>query len=136
MAAVAASDARGDTQTLAATVMPDHTHWLFQLGGRLTFGRVVARLKTETRSVLAEGGLAWQRDFFEHRLRAEERVEDYGRYIFLNPYRARLRAGAGWPGWLCVRPERFRSLELLNEDGSPPRAWIEEEVPESLAVGE
>jgi REP element-mobilizing transposase RayT len=131
------SDALGDTATIALCVMPDHVHWLFELGGRLTLGRVIARLKADTRKNLTVAGLAWQRDFFEHRLRAEESAEDYARYVFLNPYRAGLVAqGISWRGWWCPRLESFEFSEHLNPDGSPPSEWIGEVVPTNLVVGE
>ena len=77
----------GDLQNYCATVMPDHVHWLFQLGGRLSLGRIVAQWKAATRKVLAANDLAWQRDFFERHLRENEGLEAYGLYVFLNPYR-------------------------------------------------
>jgi len=136
-ATVATLDADGDTVTHAFTVMPDHMHWLFTLGARLSLGRVVARLKARTTNVLDGRGLAWQRDFFEHRLRAEETIEPYGLYVFLNPYRATLLpAQATWPHWWCPCPENFRFLADLNPDGTPPVEWIGEPVPKGLALGE
>ena len=134
---VRASDALGDTATIALGVMPDHFHWLFELGVRLTLGRVIARLKAQTRGPLEAANLVWQRDFFEHRLRAEESVEDYARYVFLNPYRANLVVPVGsWPGWWCPQPEMLGFTEHLDSDGSPPPEWISEEVPVNLAIGE
>jgi putative transposase len=131
------SDSLEDTETMAFSVMPDHIHWLFVLGRRLSIGRVIGRLKFESRETLASAGLAWQRDFFEHRLRAEESAEDYGRYIFLNPYRAGIvKVAETWRGWHCSRPELFAFTVHLNSNGSPPREWIEEPVPTALAVGE
>ena len=131
------SDMQRDTETIALVVMPDHLHWLFGLGGRLQLGRVVAKLKAATRGMLTSTGLAWQRDFFEHRLRANDSLEDYGLYVFLNPYRARLNpANAVWRGWCCPRPELLRFVSRLSPDGSPPPEWIVEPVPEGLAVGE
>ena len=35
-------------------------------------------------------GVRWQRDFFDHRLRAEESYEEKARYIRLNPVRQQL----------------------------------------------
>jgi putative transposase len=64
------SDAAVGQSTLM--IMPDHVHWLFSLGQRLTLGQVVARLKAKTRPVLATRGAAWQPNYFEHRLRIEE----------------------------------------------------------------
>jgi putative transposase len=122
---LANSESLKDTATLALCIMPGHIHWLFVLGRRLSLGRVVARLKAESRGTLASAGLAWQRDFFEHRLRADESVEDYGRYVFLNPYRAGLLApNAAWAGWWCPRPEQLGFLARLNPDGSVPREWL------------
>lgn len=115
----------GDTTTIAFTVMPDHVHWLFQLGARLSLGRVIGRFKAETRASLAGAGLRWQRDYFERRLRPDESSEDFGRYIFLNPYRADLlRLESTWPGWSCPDVERMEFLSQLNPDGSVPREWI------------
>jgi putative transposase len=119
------SDSRQDTATFAFAIMPDHVHRLFRLGTRLSLGRVVGRFKVESRIGLAEAGLCWQRDFFEHRLRAEESVEKYGRYIFLNPYRAGLlKLNAIWLGWLCPNPAQFEFLARLNRDGFIPQEWI------------
>ncbi|HYD82856.1 MAG TPA: transposase [Opitutus sp.] len=76
--------AEGDRAVLAATIMPDHVHVLFQLGTRLTVGQCVGRSKSVARKNAGyEDG--WQRDFWEHRLRADESAEDYALYIFLNP---------------------------------------------------
>ncbi|MBL9190404.1 MAG: transposase [Opitutaceae bacterium] len=54
---IKASDALGDSETLACCVMPDHVHWLFALGRRLTLGRIIARLKAQTREILSDAGL-------------------------------------------------------------------------------
>jgi putative transposase len=134
---VADLDSAHDTATIAFTVMPDHVHWLFTLGSRLSLGRVMARWKVQSRSVLAGTGLAWQRDFFEHALRDEESSEDYGLYVFLNPYRAGLLpATAKWPHWVAPHPEDFGFVGLLNPDGTPPSEWIADRVPADLAIGE
>jgi REP element-mobilizing transposase RayT len=87
----------GDGAVLAATIMPDHVHVLFHLGTRLTVGQCMGRWKSVARKIAGyEGG--WQRDFWEHRLRADESAEDYALYIFLNPYRAGLLPIAGLGG--------------------------------------
>ncbi len=131
------SDAFLDTDTIACCVMPDHVHWLFALGHRLTLGRVIARLKAQSGRMLAAADLKWQRDFFEHRLRAEEVAEDYARYVFLNPYRASLLpAGEVWPAWWSSRPEALAFTAHLNPNGSPPREWIGEAIPRSLVSRE
>lgn len=137
IAAAANWDLLEDTSTLALTVMTDHLHWLFQLGDRLTLGRVVARFKAHTRSTLAATGGEWQRDFFEHRLREKERAEDYARYVFRNPDRAHLASdGERWKGWWAPRLELLEFWPHLNGDGSPPTQWLGEPTDSTLQVGE
>lgn len=134
---IAGLDECGDVETLAAPLMPDHFHWLFALGSRLTVGRVMARFKAQTRAALAEQNLKWQRDFFEHRIRPDERVEAYGVYVFLNPYRAALvRPNENWSGWYCREFKVFEFTALLEEGGTPPPEWIGLPVPTGLVTGE
>ncbi len=110
---------------LAATVMPDHIHVLFELGEALTIGQTVARWKSEIRKRTEYAG-SFQRDFWEHRLREKEEVEDYALYIFLNPYRAALLpAGRSWPNWWTSDAKLFRFTTALDDRGSPPREWID-----------
>lgn len=136
-AAIAATDAGGDAVTEALTIMPDHLHWLLTLGPRLPLGRLIARFKAQTRSDPAGCGIFWQCDFFEHRLRRDERIEPFGLYIFLNPYRATLLpAAAVWPHWWCPRPEDFLFTAHLQPDGTPPLEWVGQPVPAGLPVGE
>jgi len=131
------ADSSGDAVLLAFTVMPDHVHWLFHLGERLSLGRMIGRWKAATRATLAAAGLAWQRDYFEHRLRPDEDHEAYARYIHLNPYRASLLAPhEAWPHWCCPTPARFRFTEHLDPGGGIPPEWIADRVPADLAVGE
>ena len=77
-------------EVAAAVIMPDHLHFLFTLTGNLAVGQVVARLKFKTRLALARFGLRWQGNYFEHRLRPDDPLEDVIRYMFLNPYAAGL----------------------------------------------
>lgn len=130
-------DSRGDTETLAATVMPDHFHWLFTLGERLTLGRVLAKFKMQSSRLWQDETGGWQRDFFEHRLRESESSEAYGFYVFMNPYRAKLiGAGQAWSGWYCPWPERFRFTAMLDASGSPLALWLDLPVDVRLHVGE
>ena len=132
---VTASDQNGDSLTLAFTVMPDHVHWLLQLGSRLSLGRVVARFKYQTLSLLRTREVAWQRDFYEHRLRVEEDVEAYALYIFLNPYRAKLIKDGTWCGWMSFAPSPLQFALGLNPDGSPPKEWLDQPTDDPLHVG-
>jgi len=114
----------GDGRVLAATVMPDHAHVVFEAGAELPVGRCVSRWKAQARRATGYVG-EWQRDFWEHRMRDHESLEDYGLYLFLNPYRAGVCGpDRAWPGWWCAMPERFRFPAILGADGVPPREWL------------
>jgi putative transposase len=116
----------GDAEVLAAALMPDHLHVLFTLGERLSVGQVMAKLKTLARDK-GRASWHWQQDGFEHRLRPDEAIEDYGFYIFINPYRARLLLMTeAWPGWICPEPARFRFTAHLIPSGAPPAEWLEQ----------
>lgn len=70
-------------------------------------------------------------------LRSEADLDDYGLYIFLNPYHAALLdASETWPGWHCPWPSCFNFTQQLNADGTPPHEWIGLPVPEGLVTGE
>ena len=73
-----------------ATIMPDHIHWLCTLGTQLTLAQVISKFKTKTKDAMEQAGLSWQRNYYDHRLRADDAQEPFSKYIFLNPYRKQL----------------------------------------------
>jgi REP element-mobilizing transposase RayT len=114
----------GDISLIAATIMPDHVHFLFTLGYRLRIGQVLGKFKALARD-LGQVPWHWQQDGFEHRLRNIESIEDYGFYIFMNPYRAGLcPLTAPWPWWLCPQPSVFQFLSALDQKQVVPAAWL------------
>lgn len=128
----------GGGALLAAVVMPDHVHVLLELGDKLSVGRCVSRWKHLMRRRCDYAG-TWQRDFWEHRIRTDEKVEDYAFYMFLNPYRAGvLSSGSTWPGWWMPKPRSFQFASALNAEGCPPKAWLgySSTYFEGLAVGQ
>lgn len=138
LGAIRAWHDEGDGAVLAATVMPDHVHVLFELGVRLDVGRCVSRWKTVGRQGSGYAG-EWQRDFWERRVRDDEAAEDYALYILLNPYRAGwAKRGEGWAGWWLPTPERFWFPTMLGAKGVPPSEWIDwpEEQLSGLETGE
>ena len=124
-------------RVLAATVLPDHAHVLIELGARLSVGQVVAGWKSATRRG-AGYAETFQPDFREHRLRDAEDPEDYGVYIFLNPYRSRLvKPNERWAGWWMPDSTSFQFTSALDANGCPPPAWVEwpDEKFAGLALG-
>jgi hypothetical protein len=68
----------------------------------------------------------WQEGEFEHRVRTDEMIEDYGFYIFMNPYCAKLcPLELRWKWWLCPNPENLRFLSLLAPGEAVPHEWLE-----------
>lgn len=113
-----------DALLLCATVMPNHLQLLFELGTRLPLNRLLAKFKTLTRKTCANE-LAWQRNFYEHRLRPDDSVGEIAHYIFLNPYPKRLiQRTQTWPYWLQYPAADFDFLQLLEAGRFPPAPWL------------
>ena len=97
----------GDAMMLAWVLMPDHAHWLLQLGECDSLSAVVSRLKSaSSRCVnLAMGtqGPVWSRAFHDHAIRNDEGVVSAARYIVANPLRAGLVERLGnYPFWNSI----------------------------------
>jgi REP element-mobilizing transposase RayT len=120
-----ALDADHTWQLRSAVVMPDHIHALIILGERLTLGQSVGRLKAKAKSSLravaahSATSLAWERDFYDHRVRPDEDRWAIFHYIFFNPYRAGLSVtGDRWPWYYCRESDWSCFKDLL--DAHPP----------------
>ena len=90
--------------SLAWVIMPDHLHWLFQLGDNVSLKKAVGLLKgRSSRSInchLRQGGSLWQAAYHDHALREEEDLREIARYIMANPSRAGLVDSlADYPHW-------------------------------------
>jgi len=78
-----------------AVLMPDHVHLLLSFGNIDLYSKIIGDWK---RWVAVHHGVEWQENFFEHRLRAEESLDQKGRYMILNPVRAGLvKEASDWP---------------------------------------
>ncbi|PXA05491.1 peptide chain release factor N(5)-glutamine methyltransferase [Coraliomargarita sinensis] len=119
--------AEASIDLLAATVMPDHVHVLMKLGHRLNLSQVIGKFKAATRSALDENGLAWQENYHDHRLRADDALEKFSKYLFLNPYRSQLiQIDATWPWWVLNENYHPEFLEVLEDPPLPPEEWLKE----------
>lgn len=92
---------RQHAKTLAFVVMPDHLHWLMQLGDRVPLSMCMRNVKTL--SDLRIGRPIWQTGFHDHALRDEEDLPRIARYIVANPVRAGLVTRTGqYPHWDAI----------------------------------
>lgn len=92
---------------LAWVLMPDHAHWLLQLGEVDNLGDVIGRLKSassrHTNRTLNRMGSLWSQAFHDHALREEDDLQAVARYIVANPLRAGLVKRIGdYPFWNAI----------------------------------
>ncbi len=93
--AVRFREARHDWHVRLMLLMPDHLHALISFAPLRPMAKTLGNFK----EIVAKGaGVGWQRDFFDHRLRAEESLDEKAHYIRLNQVRKGLIARAeDWP---------------------------------------
>lgn len=76
-------------------LMPDHLHALVSCARGEELAKTIADWKRYT---ARDTGIAWQKGFFEHRLRSDESREEKANYIRMNPVRRALANDPGaWP---------------------------------------
>jgi nicotinamide-nucleotide amidase len=86
---------RGDWWMQLVVLMPDHLHALLVFPAEKNLRKVIADWK---KLLARKIGIRWQRDFFDHRIREEERLQEKADYILKNPVRAGLIVRAeDWP---------------------------------------
>ncbi|MDH3690717.1 MAG: transposase [Gammaproteobacteria bacterium] len=85
--------------SLAWVLMPDHVHWLFQLGEKRSLSHVMFQFKGVSARRLNEiggrRGPVWQKAYYDRALRDNENLEQTARYIVANPLRAGLVTNIG-----------------------------------------
>jgi len=101
---------RLDWRVTLLVLMLDHLHML------VSFPRdqMMTKVITDWKSLLArKGGVHWQRDFFDHRIRNDESWEEKAEYMRQNPVR----------GGLAVRAEDWNFV-WEPKDGGPGRSAL------------
>jgi putative transposase len=93
--------------SIAWVIMPDHVHWLFQLGDGPSLSGVIKRLEARSavriNGMLNHRGSIWQRGLYDHAIRHEEDLRAVARYIVANPLRAGLVQHIGdYPLWDAI----------------------------------
>ncbi len=95
------------TTTLSYVIMPDHFHWLMQLGEGGNLSGLVRDFKSASSRLVNRGrrenGSLWQKGYHDHALRSDEDMQAVARYIIANPLRAGLVKQIGdYPWWDAV----------------------------------
>jgi putative transposase len=87
--------------TLAFVVMPDHLHWLLELGSEGGVSEAVRVYRAKVS--LALGRRIWQKGFYDRALRRDEDLVAVARYVVGNPVRAGIVDRVGdYPHWDAV----------------------------------
>jgi REP element-mobilizing transposase RayT len=94
-------------RSLAWVLMPDHLHWVFQLGESFTLSDAMKSFKARSsKAVNAYSGVSgrfWQRGFYDHALRKDEDLKKICRYMIANPLRKNLVEHIGeYPLWDAI----------------------------------
>jgi REP element-mobilizing transposase RayT len=85
----------------AAIIMPDHVHLVLGFHPETDVAKCIRDWKRWTARA---HGFDWQRDFFEHRLRHDESLQQKIQYVLENPVRAGLVKN--WRDWpFTILPE-------------------------------
>ena len=100
------SDEEGECRSLAWVLMPDHLHWLIELG-QGSLSSLMCAFKSRSSCALYRAGAdrqhIWQPGFHDRALRREEDIRAAARYIIANPLRAGLVSKVrDYPHWDCV----------------------------------
>ena len=84
---------QGLALSMAWVVMPDHFHWLFELGNG-PLPALIQRVKSKSAVAINKArndtGPVWQRGFHDRAMRKDEDVQAVARYVIANPLRAGL----------------------------------------------
>jgi REP element-mobilizing transposase RayT len=92
---------RSLSHSLCFVLMPDHLHWLIQLGEATNLPTLMRTMKSI--SAHQVGRPIWQAGYRDRAIREEEDVRTVARYIVANPLRAGLVARVGdYPHWDAV----------------------------------
>jgi len=86
-------------------LMPDHLHALIGIDGQTSLAQLIRDYKRITARM---GGVRWQRNFFDHRLRHGESLAEKFAYICQNPVRGGLISNEDdWP-YVFIPDQEFR----------------------------
>jgi REP element-mobilizing transposase RayT len=95
-------------------LMPDHLHALLTFPYDKDMGAVIAAWKGYQAKRL---GIRWQGNYFDHRIRHRDELEEKAAYIRLNPVRKNLcQRDEEWPWMLSCAP----ATDSSSEGGARP----------------
>ena len=109
-----------DSCILSWVLMPDHAHWLIQLGSQGTLSSLVASMKSASARQVRRAGyeeVVWAKGFYDSRLRHNLSIPIVTRYILNNPLKAGLATERGQYQWCYPRSGSGSEGGLSGEAG-------------------
>ena len=104
--------------------MPDHIHLVVTLDAQTTLPGVIRLFKGSLTPELRKKRLRWQENFYDHRIRPDDKLSPVFLYIFLNPYQAGLvKAGEKWAWYKCSSVD-WEWFGGMTDDALPFPEWI------------
>ena len=95
-----------DAQLLCWVLMPDHVHWLIQLGQERDLSSLIGTMKSASARAVRKAGYekyVWRSGYYDRAIRREDEIKIAARYIVANPLRANLVDRVGdYPFWDAV----------------------------------
>jgi putative transposase len=117
MESIATRVERGQWWPRLVLFMPDHLHALMVFPAAQDLPKVVRDWKRYT---ARNAGIRWQRDFFDHRIRNEQSLEEKWHYVAQNPVRAGLVVTPeDWPYVFGSDPVRIINNGGFGETALP-----------------
>lgn len=114
----------GVCQVRCWTLMPDHLHAVLRLGTTRSLPEAMRLLKGRITTELRRLGLRWERGYYDHRIRTEEKLLPIFLYIFLNPFRRHLLSeNEIWPYFHCAT-EDWKWFQPLTNESTPFPEWL------------
>ena len=90
---------QGSLVSFGWVVIPDHLHWLFQLGDETSLAEIMKKLKAisaqRINKHLGQQGSVWQKAYYDRAVRNGDDIKQLSRYIVANPLRAGLVGDVG-----------------------------------------
>lgn len=97
-----------DSLLFSWVLMPDHAHWLLQLGSYDSISTLVGKMKSASARLAHRAGhcgQVWQAGFHERRIMDQEELPAFAQYIAQNPQRAGLvKHNEIYPYWSGASP--------------------------------
>ena len=86
-----------NNELISWVLMPDHVHWLLQLGTGQNLSKLISGMKSASSRLVRQAGyqkLVWGKGYHDRRLRHYMDIPNFAHYILNNPVKANMVSSA------------------------------------------